>query len=440
MRRPSVLIVDDRVAIRRSLQDILFDFDCTFEEAGDGATALGLMAQTRFDVVFLDLRLPDLSGIEILRRARQKDLISGKVIILTGLPESTTEKEAQELGAFAYLKKSPIEWEQIRSTFTQAVPELTPPPPSVDPERAFSWRYGESGKSSKAPELAENSPKRYSILVVDDDTKWLDTIGIILEDRYALKLVSSVSEALSLAKERFFSLALLDQRLPDGSGIGLLNQLREIHPGLRAIILTGYAELKDSVKSMKVPGVVDYLSKGSKTLPEDLLNGIEAAFLEGLALAIREGEGERLEFKASARWDFRQARTNKDLEWVIVKTVTAFLNSLGGTLLIGVNDAGKALGLQQDYQTLARKDRDGYEGFLTSLLLEALDRDLAPLLHLDFPILDGNEICRISVKPSPEPTFAQDKTGDHFFIRTGNSTRELAGREVLEYCRRWKSS
>ncbi len=70
---------------------------------------------------------------------------------------------------------------------------------------------------------------------------------------------------------------------------------------------------------------------------------------------IKAGESATVEFKSSARWDMRQNKLNKELEQVIVKTVAGFLNTEGGTLLIGVDDGGIIVGLQHDYQTLGKK-------------------------------------------------------------------------------------
>jgi hypothetical protein len=83
---------------------------------------------------------------------------------------------------------------------------------------------------------------------------------------------------------------------------------------------------------------------------------------------IEKGEGETIEFKSSLRWDYRAGALNKALESVIVKSVGGLLNAKGGTLLIGVDDKGVAIGLKKDYGTLSsRPNRDGYEQTLVNL-------------------------------------------------------------------------
>jgi len=288
---------------------------------------------------------------------------------------------------------------------------------------------------------------RKRILVVDDLESWLETIEMLLADRYELALASDPDEAVSKVRSSSFALAILDQRIAPGvSGLDLLERLREVQPDLCAIILTGFAELDDSVESMKTRGILDYLSKGRPDLSRELPARLEKALLHDPSEAylrerLEQGESAVLEFKASSRWDQRLARANKELEGVVVRTVAAFLNSdAGGELLIGVDDEGKAVGLQPDYDTLKKPNRDGYESFLTSLLLGAYGKDVSPLFRIHFHRIEGKDVCRIAVEPSPKPVFVSDGSGgDDLYIRTGNSTRKLSTQEALEYCKvRWR--
>ncbi len=160
---------------------------------------------------------------------------------------------------------------------------------------------------------------------------------------------------------------------------------------------------------------------------------------------IKRGESAEREFKSSARWDMVQNKKNKDMEQVIVKTVAAFLNSDGGTLLIGVADDGTPLGLAHDLQTLGSKNNlDGYELFLTDLLLNAYGKDVSAFLRITFGQVSGHDICQVRVKPAPKAIWVdgKDSTGqrvEQLYIRTGNSSRALTAREATEYAaHRWK--
>jgi ActR/RegA family two-component response regulator len=287
---------------------------------------------------------------------------------------------------------------------------------------------------------------RQRILVVDDDDTWLRTIELILGGVYDLKLTTEPTEAVSLVKSSPFALAILDQRISaDISGVDLLRQLREVRQDLRAIILTGFAELEDAVESMK-GGADDYISKGLSNLESELRSRVKKVLAkappeEHVSILIQKGESAGLEFKSSVRWDLRQHKVNKDLEKATVKTVAAFLNSeLGGILLIGVDDSGNAVGLQHDYETLKKRDRDGFRTFLVDIMLGAYGKDIAPLIRIDFHDVSGKDVCRISAKPSPRAVWVSDGTGqEHLYIRAEGSTHQLDGKETAEYTKaRWK--
>lgn len=118
-RSMRVLVVDDRAVVRDTIRLVLADQNCVFEDALDGATAISRIAAQRFDVVFLDVRLTDVSGIDVLREVRLRNLVVGPVIIITGMPTVATRNEAAALGAFCYLAK-PMQREEIRAVFAAA--------------------------------------------------------------------------------------------------------------------------------------------------------------------------------------------------------------------------------------------------------------------------------------------------------------------------------
>ena len=155
---------------------------------------------------------------------------------------------------------------------------------------------------------------------------------------------------------------------------------------------------------------------------------------------IAQGESAVLEFKSSARWDLKQNQPSKVMERIIVKAAAGFLNvDSGGTLLIGVDDDGRVLGLQNDYKTLGKKpNRDGYANWITTLLLGEFGKDASPLIGVTFHDIEGADVCQVQLKPSPRPIFIKDENGEHLFIRAGNSTRQLTTSEAVQYCKhRW---
>jgi len=156
---------------------------------------------------------------------------------------------------------------------------------------------------------------------------------------------------------------------------------------------------------------------------------------------IAAGEGERVEFKSTARWNLRTGAKDGRLETEVALTVAGFMNARGGTLLIGVGDDGSLLGLADDYTVVPRGDRDGYELWLRSMLAERLGRAVTADVGVCFEHVAGRDICRIDVAPAERPVFLAEPGGARtadFYLRVGNTTRRLLTDEALEYAAaRW---
>ena len=158
-----------------------------------------------------------------------------------------------------------------------------------------------------------------------------------------------------------------------------------------------------------------------------------------LIALIKNGEDEYLEFKSSLRYDYRQQKPNKALEGVIAKTLAGFMNTQGGSLLIGVADDGSILGLEPDYNTLHRKDSDGFTQMITSLISSKMGTPACRLVRILFHKQEGKEVCRIIVLPSPVPVYVSEEGQARFYVRTASGTREMDVQEAMTFIKlRWK--
>jgi CheY-like chemotaxis protein len=108
-----VLVVDDEPLIRWSVSETLADLGCDVEQAADAGSALRRVGATtrRFDVVVLDLRLPDMSDLSLLRTLRQL-LPGASLILMTAFGATETIRDARALGA-AVLNK-PFDLDELR--------------------------------------------------------------------------------------------------------------------------------------------------------------------------------------------------------------------------------------------------------------------------------------------------------------------------------------
>jgi len=163
---------------------------------------------------------------------------------------------------------------------------------------------------------------------------------------------------------------------------------------------------------------------------QDITVTVEVAAAATIEELIAEGESDALEFKSSLRWDLDQGNVNKKLEDVIVKSVAAFANADGGTLLIGVGDSGTVLGLENDYASL-NGDKDKFELHLRNLFNQAFGAAfVATKLQVTFPTSAGVEICQIEIGRTSEPLVVKlkDNSGqlvERFFVRNGNFSQEM---------------
>jgi DNA-binding NtrC family response regulator len=102
--KAKVLIVDDEEVVRLSHSRSLASVDCKTWVAADGVEALRAMEQQDFDVILLDLRMPDLDGMEVLRAIKQH-WPESEVVVITGYASIESAKQAVRLGAHNYLAK-----------------------------------------------------------------------------------------------------------------------------------------------------------------------------------------------------------------------------------------------------------------------------------------------------------------------------------------------
>lgn len=102
--KANILIVDDEEVVRHSHLRSLADTDCNARVAIDGKQALDAMEQHPFDVVLLDLRMPGIDGMDVLKTIKQR-WPDSEVVVITGYPSIESAKQAVRLGAFNYLTK-----------------------------------------------------------------------------------------------------------------------------------------------------------------------------------------------------------------------------------------------------------------------------------------------------------------------------------------------
>jgi len=104
IEKTTVLVVDDEEVVRRSYVRALSGEHCSVAAVWNGTDALQVMGQHPFDIVLLDLRMPGMDGLSVLKAIKEK-WPESEVIIITGYPGVESAKKAVSLGAYDYLAK-----------------------------------------------------------------------------------------------------------------------------------------------------------------------------------------------------------------------------------------------------------------------------------------------------------------------------------------------
>ncbi len=133
---------------------------------------------------------------------------------------------------------------------------------------------------SAVADPAEQSGGGRYLLLVDDDAPLRRSLARALERRgFAVLPAEGLAEARDLARAHRPEFAVLDMRLAEGSGLELLQLLRELRPEVRIVIVTGYGNIATAVAAIKA-GAVDYLAKPVDA--DDVANALLKSNLDGL--------------------------------------------------------------------------------------------------------------------------------------------------------------
>ena len=287
------------------------------------------------------------------------------------------------------------------------------------------------------------------------EPKDFDTNGKVLLDNSYLKIASSKNY------HHFFPRAFVRKRCSDAEipytnsivNITLVSaKLDKKRIGAKApsVYLADFAdensELKHALSSHLIElddvSVVQddftaFLKHRSEVLYAEILKRIEPseapARIDPVHETILEGEGQLVEFKSTLRYDMRTGEVNKKLEHLVAKTVAAFMNSDGGSLFIGVDDHGNAIGLELDCGTLSKKDRDGFQLHIANIFDKYLGKDVLKLWKLNWPTYDDKQICHVEVARANKPVYVISEGKEEFFVRKEGSSQPLSRAEEHEW-------
>ena len=151
---------------------------------------------------------------------------------------------------------------------------------------------------------------------------------------------------------------------------------------------------------------------------------------DAIAEMIAAGESNTVEFKSTLRVNLKTGKPDKDLEHAVLKNIAAFLNTDGGTLIIGVDDQGNPLGLDGD---AFLDNEDKLARYLSNLVSDRLGAGVWGNIDIEFASYQGRRILVIRCTQSSTPILVGED--DEFYARIGPTTRRLTPREMVDYVR-----
>jgi DNA-binding NtrC family response regulator len=215
-----ILLVDDEKEFVESLSERLELRNLEADVVYDGEQALDVLKEGKHDVMVLDLRMPGIDGIEVLRQAKKRNP-NVQVVVLTGHGTDKDEAMAKKLGAIAYLKK-PVDIDHL---------------------------------------IGALKKEKMKVLLVDDEREFVESLSERLELRNLEADVAYDGEqALDVLKEGKHDVMVLDLRMPGIDGIEVLRQAKKRNPNVQVVVLTGHGTDKDEAMAKKL-GAIAYMRK-----------------------------------------------------------------------------------------------------------------------------------------------------------------------------------
>lgn len=288
------------------------------------------------------------------------------------------------------------------------------------------------------------------LLAYQDPKDFQDNAKVILDNSY-LKIANSknyhhffpkaylrkqkITNANSLMNITFVSDHLNKRKIGSTAPSVYINEFADQNDKIEQTLVSHFIELEGSGIESNDYDV--FLKQRAEKIFKELQARLTLSNPEPPNTEIQEiilkGETNLVEFKSTLRFDLKRGEVNKKLEYVIGKTIAAFLNTEGGYLVIGVDDNQNILGLDTDIQSMSKKNIDGFELSLIEVIKKFIGAEFSSYIKISFPEVDGNQICLVKISKSSRPVFTAFEGKEDFFIRVGCSSQPLGREKQSQY-------
>jgi DNA-binding response OmpR family regulator len=251
---PRILTVDDSKAIRsivgRQVTEIGFDVD----EAEDGLLGLAKLEEVEYDLVILDVTMPNLDGPGMLAKMREQGNKT-PVLMLTSESKRSVMVDVMKSGIEDYILK-PFKPEELKAKVLKVLKLTGPvgPPISTAP-----GAQGDAHASSMPMGRTDPTGKQFiDILVIDDMENVHKKLKTLVPPHVTVGSALSAAAALLACREKVFRVVFVDTDIPDVNSAALMNQLRTLqqHAAFLALALRSTNDLQKEMQALGFDDVV----------------------------------------------------------------------------------------------------------------------------------------------------------------------------------------
>lgn len=227
-----ILTIDDEPGICFLIKDAFEPIGFTVLSANDGKEALSIVRKEKPKLIFLDIRMTGMSGLEVLKEIKAIDSTI-KVVMLTVIADEATRAQAKELGADDFVSK-PFMSDHLEEVARKEIAEIR----------------------------KERQIQQPKILVVDDEEDVRDRLAKLIARHFFCEVnkAGNGQEALDKLRARKFDMVVLDIRMPGLSGIDVIREAVKFTPETKFLAVSAYDSNDIADEALKA-GAIDFIHK-----------------------------------------------------------------------------------------------------------------------------------------------------------------------------------
>jgi len=252
-----LLIVDDEEEFLISSSQALGRRGFLVDIALNGVTALEKIEENAYDAVVLDVKMPDIDGVEVFHQIH-KSYPELPVLILTGHSSVDDAFQTSKEGIADYLSK-PIEIDDLAKRISQAI---------------YSTKTKKICDEDKFPLIATDGPIR--VMIVDDEIEFLDSLKDVFQRRkFEVTTAVNGENALESLRKELVDVVVLDVKMPGMDGLEVLRHMKKNFPSVDVILLSGHPSVDAALEGVRL-GASEYLNKPPDV--DELINAIRKLY------------------------------------------------------------------------------------------------------------------------------------------------------------------